>query len=101
LSYLPDSFSHLVNLRVLRLNDNYFTSFPDPVLKLVLLENLDLSKNNLRRFPTELGGFEKLQILALINNPWENKDDVTTAAVRLHKRGTIVHIDEQLVIEEE
>lgn len=44
LSYLPESFDHLVNLTDLNLNNNQFTSFPEAILRLPNLKTLWLGK---------------------------------------------------------
>ena len=72
------------------MNDNYFTLFPPAVLALQDLVNLDVSQNSLHHFPEELSDFKKLEILALLNNPWENEDDINRTADALRSRGTIV-----------
>lgn len=91
LSYLPESMRELNKLQVLRMNNNQFTTFPEPVLALSQLENLDVSRNNLRYFPKELRGFRSLRILALVNNAWENKEELTSACEVLTAQGTLVH----------
>ncbi len=91
ISALPEAMKDLKSLRVLRINNNYFTSFPASILALRDIENLDVSKNYLYRFPLELSQFRKLEILSVLNNPWENEDDLRRVSVELRSRGTIVH----------
>ncbi len=89
---MPESVAQLKGLRVLRMNDNLFSSFPEPVLALTNLENLDISKNLLHTLPLELSRFPKLQILVLIKNPFENQTDVARVKDELQARGAIVHV---------
>jgi Leucine-rich repeat (LRR) protein len=93
ISYLPESISQLTNLRVLRMNNNYFASFPYGVVQLKNLENLDVSRNDLQSIPDELARFEKLQIFALVGNPWERKDTILKIAEELRAKGTVVHLN--------
>jgi Leucine-rich repeat (LRR) protein len=93
LSYLPESMRDLSALKVLRINNNYFTSFPYPIVNLENLENLDVSHNDLHEIPEEIISFNHLQIFALVDNPWENKDGILKLAEALRAKGTIVHLN--------
>ena len=93
ISYFPASLSRLTSLRVLRINDNYFAAFPDPILALTNLENLDISRNQLQSVPLEFGRYEKLRILVMTENPWEDHDSITTLAKRMRSHGTLVHLN--------
>jgi Leucine-rich repeat (LRR) protein len=93
ISYFPNSLSRLISLRVLRFNDNYFATFPDPILSLTNLENLDISRNQLQSIPLEFGSYEKLRILVMTENPWEDHDSITALAKRMRLHGTLVHLN--------
>jgi Leucine-rich repeat (LRR) protein len=93
LRYFPESIGSLTNLRVLRMNGNSFTTFPYALLNLTTLENLDISRNNLRALPAELSTFSKLQIFALVDNPWEDKESILKIIEILRSKGTIVHLN--------
>lgn len=100
LSYLPNALTSLTHLRVLRMNNNYFTTFPEPLLALKDLENLDVAKNNIHVLPEEILNFHKLQILVLLDNPWEDESFVMDMAGRMIKRGTVVHLNGLIGFEE-
>ena len=93
ISYFPTGISRLTALRVLRFNDNYFATFPDPILSLTNLENLDISRNQLQSIPLEFGSYEKLRILVMTENPWEDHDSITALAKRMRLHGTLVHLN--------
>jgi Leucine-rich repeat (LRR) protein len=93
ISYFPSGFAKLATLKVLRLNDNYFAAFPDQILSLKNLENLDISRNRLQNIPTDFGAYEKLQLLVMTENPWEDKDTITAFAKKMRSNGTLVHLN--------
>jgi Leucine-rich repeat (LRR) protein len=93
ISYFPTSISRLTSLKVLRFNDNYFAAFPDPILSLKNLENLDISRNMLQNIPVEFGSYQKLRILVMTENPWEDHDTITAFARHMRSRGTTVHLN--------
>jgi hypothetical protein len=74
-------------------NDNYFAAFPDPILSLKNLENLDISRNKLQNIPIEFGSYENLRILVMTENPWEDHDTITALARQMRSHGTLVHLN--------
>ncbi len=62
-------FDNLVSLVNFNLRDNQIDNLPKTIMKLQLLERLDLSNNNLSSLPCELGGIECLKQLLLVGNP--------------------------------
>lgn len=71
---LQAEIRHLSNLKILKLNDNKFTSVPAEVGQLSNLEVLDLSNNNLTGLPYELGNLSNLKIINVSGNNYSEQD---------------------------
>jgi hypothetical protein len=84
----------LQRLKVLRINNNLMTNLPPSLSRLALLENLDISNNNLTETPEKFFQFQKLKILSLVANPWdtEAKKRLDSIASKFRERGTIVNL---------
>lgn len=93
ISFFPASFSKLLTLKVLRINDNNFAAFPDPILSLANLENLDISRNRLQNIPIDFAVYEKLRLLVMTENPWEDRDTILAMARKMRSNGILVHIN--------
>ncbi|KAI9141462.1 hypothetical protein BKA69DRAFT_1038418 [Paraphysoderma sedebokerense] len=68
LSALPMQFSRLRYLQYLRLDNNDFEVFPEPLRSLPCLESLDISKNKLKALPSDFGKLMTLKVLNVSNN---------------------------------
>jgi Leucine-rich repeat (LRR) protein len=89
LGALPESISNLKQLRVLRVNNNLISSLPKDLVGLEALENLDVSHNYLYKFPVEWSRLPQLKILGIMDNPWDNKEEVGQIAEALRGRGVV------------
>jgi predicted ATPase len=68
LSYLPDWFEELINLKKLNLSYNRFTHIPAVIEKLTNLEELVFSYNNIETIPDWIAKLTKLERLELQYN---------------------------------
>ncbi|KIP08145.1 hypothetical protein PHLGIDRAFT_389074 [Phlebiopsis gigantea 11061_1 CR5-6] len=67
LATLPMAFALLSHLRYLSLKGNSFTVFPDLTI-MPNLEILDLSRNKIKRFPSQPGNLTKLRVFSISRN---------------------------------
>ena len=51
------------------------------------------TRNRLQNIPVEFGSYEKLRILVMTENPWEDHQTITAFAKRMRSRGTLVHLN--------
>lgn len=79
---LPPSINNLVNLKLLDISENEFTTFPD-ISGLVKLENLSLAKTKLDKFPENLLKITTLRILDLSHNQFIDLPDDGTVLENL------------------
>jgi len=75
LTQFPDSIVKLQNLAELDLRYNKLSSLPDSITKLTNLTSLDLGNNKLRSVPNSIGKLKKLTELKLENNQLSNVPD--------------------------
>ncbi|MFX1236745.1 MAG: GTP-binding protein [Promethearchaeota archaeon] len=68
LSYLPDSFKKLINLKELILRCNPLIDFPQQILDLFSLTMLDLALTGSMRIPKNIKKLSHLEVLHLENN---------------------------------
>merc|ERR1711953_357657 len=70
ISYIPDNFGNFLNLKSLNLSKNKLDSksFPATLSRLQMLEELNLSSNNLSEFPTFILELPRLRVLHLAEN---------------------------------
>ena len=61
LTSLPDIVEH-ISPRIIRLKNNELKEFPEVLLKIPLLEELDLSENQITALPTHINSLERLRI---------------------------------------
>jgi Leucine-rich repeat (LRR) protein len=83
-------------LKVLRINNNRLLQAPRDLPKLIKLENLDISSNQLTELPDGLLTLQSLKLLVLVNNPWDetslNKLDMFTQHFR--NKGVVIQIED-------
>jgi len=70
IAYIPDEFGNLLNLKSLNLSKNRLDekSFPQVLSRLQMLEELNLSGNNLTEFPSFILDLPRLKVLHLAEN---------------------------------
>ncbi len=76
LSRLPDTFRKLKRLQVLDLSYNFFNgieSLPFDTYDNLSIQEIDISNNNIQKFPNELFNLDYLEEVYLENNPVQNK----------------------------
>jgi uncharacterized protein (TIGR02996 family) len=85
LSELPGELAELQGVRSLRLGNNRLRRFPEPVLALTRLEELDLSVNELSELPEELASLTQLRKLRLGHNRFSRFPAVLTQLSELRE----------------
>jgi Leucine-rich repeat (LRR) protein len=97
LGKLPRSLGKITGLKYLRVNGNYLKEIPLSVLALTNLEEIDLSHNYLQQLPDEIFHFPRLKILAIVNNPWDDKtlESLPAKAAALKAKDVFVHLSDQ------
>jgi hypothetical protein len=65
---VTDKICNLKNLRILELNGNELTSFPESIGELQELTNLGLANNNLEMLPVEIGKLKELRVFNVSQN---------------------------------
>lgn len=71
---LPSQIGKLINLKVLKANNNKMTGVPAELGQLKNLEILDLSNNQLTGLPNELANLKNLKTLNLSGNQYSEQD---------------------------
>ena len=68
---------------------------PPLLSKLIHLENLDISKNQIQSLPPDFFNFQHLKMLAMVANPWdsETKEMLTEKAKELRAKDVVVHLN--------
>lgn len=95
LGELPESLGN-INLRYLRVNNNYLKTFPASLLRLTNLEELDISHNYLTEVSEAIFNYPRLKILAMVNNPWTEAmlKLLPAKAEALRAKEVYVHVEE-------
>ena len=75
LSEVHDGIGGSSQLRVLHLNTNYLNVYPDEILKLFNLIDLDISSNDIRDYPLKLTELDKLNLVFIQENPIAESDN--------------------------
>jgi Leucine-rich repeat (LRR) protein len=89
---LPESLKDLKNLTIFRANNNNLSDFPDFVLTIPKIENIDISSNSIRTIPTRITELPNLNIFVLGSNPINKEEiDIEKIVTHLMNKGTIVH----------
>ena len=70
ISYLPDQLGDLLNLKVLNLSRNQLDekSFPQSMQRLQMLEEVNLSSNNLTEIPSFILDLPRIKVLHIAEN---------------------------------
>jgi len=68
---LPSSIGLLDSLRIVRVNDNYLTEFPESLLSLRMLEQIDINNNMLSTLPEEVEQMKSLSLFTFLDNSIE------------------------------
>ncbi|CAM9251020.1 unnamed protein product [Scytosiphon promiscuus] len=77
IDHLPEAFSKLTRLRILRAHDNELKTIPPEFKALALLEQLYLSGNRLSGLPTSLSTLQKMRFADFSRNMMESPPSVT------------------------
>lgn len=90
----PKSIGSMTELRFIRMNHNYLKEFPVEMSNLKQLEELDISHNYITEVPEEIFDYPNLKILAMVNNPWNEKTwkFIPKKTEELRKKDVYVHI---------
>jgi Leucine-rich repeat (LRR) protein len=97
LGKLPESVGNLGNLKYLRANHNYLKEIPSSVLELRFLEEIDLSHNYIAELPEDIFNYPNLKIIALVNNPWNEKTRkfIPRKVEELRAKEVFVHVSDE------
>jgi Leucine-rich repeat (LRR) protein len=97
LGALPAATGNISALKYLRVNNNYLKELPHSLVRLGNLEELDISHNYIAEIPEAIFDYPRLRILALVNNPWNEKmlKLLPLKAEALRAKDVFVHISEE------
>jgi Leucine-rich repeat (LRR) protein len=97
ISKLPARIGDIRTLKFLRVNNNYLKYLPPSVLNLDNLEEIDISDNYITSLPEEFFNYKNLKILAIVNNPWDEKTRslLHSKVNALREKEIFVHITEE------